>query len=59
MEQKIKEQKLRIRLLRLLGALVEAVMKVHEIGHFQTRPPRLLIKGENGGPEVQDQGKGP
>ena len=49
---KLIQQKLMIRI--LLGALVEAVM-THEIGDFQTHPPILLIKVENGGKEVQDQ----
>ena len=36
--------------LRLLGALREAVMKIHKITNFQTHPPRLLmIDGKNFG----------
>ena len=47
------QQKLMIKV--LLKALVGAMM-THEIGDFQTHPPRLLIKGETGGKEeVQDQ----
>ena len=44
-------------MLRLVGALVEAVMTIQEITDFQTHPPRLLIKGENFiGPECKTKG---
>ena len=46
------QQKLMI---KLLGALVGVLVKIHMIGNFQMHPTILLVNGEDSGPEVQDQ----